>query len=444
MLDHQPLATNADVNRRWFLPVVTVAFIAFWFFAWMLERIDLAPVLTTWWQAQLPFLPLPGVLIFIVEMLHPRVLRHLLPPIVGWMLAYYAAIHLVKTLYDLPDRQTAQQFLNRLRNDGVPAGAAVSTQWHTLQEDRANSIILRVGGPGMVKIGNGDAGATELNGRFHRVIGPGGHTLQRFETVYGIVDLRQQERTVTDIPLLTRDGIEVTADVHISFRIRQGGDLPTRSHPFPFDEEAVRQAVYAESILPDGTISNWRDIPLGQTRRLLPRIVARYPLDSLLHPSSTIDPNIAVRDDLSRQLRMVLQNSGIELTSLHVGRLELPEIVSQQYIDFWKSHLDSQIRIRQAESEAFALEEKEIARIEAEANIMNAIVEGIRRARMEGHHGDLREIVALRLVDALEKMARQSQETYPLPTKLLPQLQDLRQSLGITAPTPLEDEEPPA
>jgi hypothetical protein len=41
----------------------------------------------------------------------------------------------------------------------------------------------------------------------------------------------------------------------------------------------------------------------------------------------------------------------------------------------------------------------------------------------------MREIVALRLIEALEKMAQQSQQIHPLPAKLLPQLHDIRRQL---------------
>ncbi|GAB4279919.1 MAG: hypothetical protein Kow0080_32430 [Candidatus Promineifilaceae bacterium] len=418
-------------NRRgWFLPVILLLFLLYWVFAWALERIDLTAVISTWWQGQLPFLPLPSFFITFAEMLHPRVLRHLIPPIVGWLLAYNAAVRLVQTLYDLPDRQTAQQFLRRLSAKGVPAEAVARVSWQTLAEDRESVDILRVGGPGLVSVGNGDVAVTELNGRFYRVLGAGTHVLTRFEYVYAVLDLRPQERNITDISLLTRDGLPITADVHLIFRIRTGGEPPTRSNPFPYDEEAVRQAAYAEAIQPDGKLSTWVDEPERHVRRLLPRIVAKYALDNLLHPSSSVDPNLAVRDELFGLLRRELSQIGIELTGLHVGRLEVPEPIAEQYIANWQAHLNSQIRLRQAESDAFAMEEKEIARIEAEATIMNAIVEGVRRARLEGHHGDLREVVALRLVEALEKMARQSEGTYPLPAHLIAQLDGLRLELA--------------
>ena len=54
----------------------------------------------------------------------------------------------------------------------------------------------------------------------------------------------------------------------------------------------------------------------------------------------------------------------------------------------------------------------------------------------------MKDVVALRMVEALEKMAQQSQKTEPLPPNLLPQLDNLRQHLipEQTMPEPKEEE----
>ncbi|MCA9960819.1 MAG: hypothetical protein KC443_17385, partial [Anaerolineales bacterium] len=80
--------------------------------------------------------------------------------------------------------------------------------------------------------------------------------------------------------------------------------------------------------------------------------------------------------------------------------------------------------------QATVLEEKEIARAEAEMTMIQAIVDGVQRARRDGQPANMSEIVALRLVDALEQMAHQSQRLYPLPQGLLPQLEQMRRQLS--------------
>ena len=142
------------------------------------------------------------------------------------------------------------------------------------------------------------------------------------------------------------------------------------------------------------------------------------------------------------QVRPFLFNQGIELLSLHISRLDLPADVNEQYIQYWQTHWQTQIRLQQADGEAMALEEMEIARAEAEMTMIQAIVEGVQRARRISNTNNMHEIIALRLVEALEKMAKQSQQSAALPKSLLPQIDEMRQLLktGAVPPPVLGDE----
>jgi hypothetical protein len=73
--------------------------------------------------------------------------------------------------------------------------------------------------------------------------------------------------------------------------------------------------------------------------------------------------------------------------------------------------------------------EEEMARAEAESEMLHAIVEGINQAQLENQHTGSRELVAIRLIEILEKLAHNSQQISPLPADLLPQLQDLNRQL---------------
>jgi len=129
-----------------------------------------------------------------------------------------------------------------------------------------------------------------------------------------------------------------------------------------------------------------------------------------------------------------LRDQGIELLSVVVARLELPEPVTAQYVKNWQIDWEMQRQIQKADGTAVALEELELARAEAEMTMINAIIEGVQRARAEGHPADISEIMALRLIDALEKMAHQSQHTYDSTTPILAQLQQLRGQLAPRLP----------
>jgi hypothetical protein len=72
----------------------------------------------------------------------------------------------------------------------------------------------------------------------------------------------------------------------------------------------------------------------------------------------------------------------------------------------------------------------EFARAEAEATMLRAIAEGMKRTRQGGAQVRSREVVALRLVEALESLARQSQQLVPAPISLLTTLGGIRQQLA--------------
>ncbi len=414
---------------RWFPLFLALLLLLYWLFARYLERVDLRSVLQPWWQTWAPFLDLPGVIVFVAEMLHPRVLRHLVVPLVGWQLAYNAAVSLVRVLYDLPDKQSAKRFLSRLQLTKIPPGKPLVVSGKTLPQAREKSELLRVGGPGLIFVMAGDVAVTEVNGRFHRILGPGAHILARLEYIHAILDLRPQERTAGSVRLTTYDGIEVSADITVTFRLDTGGGLPTKANPYPHDEEAVRLAAYNETVLPDGSVSTWSSSPANIAKNFLIQIIANYRLDELLHARAAEEPFQAIHTELVQKIRPILANQGIELTGLHISRLELPENVTKQYIDYWRTHWETQSQLLIADGKAMSLEEVEIAHAEAEMTMIQAIVEGVQRARQAGATNNMHEIIALRLVEALEKMAIQSQKELAQPVSILPQIDTLRQQL---------------
>lgn len=427
---------------NWLGWLALILFILYWVFMRSLERVDGLPGLATWWRTAVPLIPLPAQLIPVLELFHFRVLRHLIIPALGWYLAYRAAVSLVQTLYDLPDWPAAQRLLSRLQSRGTSQAKPFPINRKVLAEARAQSALLRVGGPGRIAVTAGDVVVTELNGRFHRILGPGGHMLARLEYIHSVLDLRPQERQASDVRLTTRDGIEVSIDVTVNFRLDTGGEFPSKEKPYPYNEEAVRLAAYNQTVLPDGTISTWDNAPLNSAKTNLTKIIATYNLDALLYTRAADDPLRDIRNELIHKVRPFLFNQGIELTGLHLSRLELPQEVTDQYIQYWQTHWDTQIQLKKAEGDAAYLEEVEIAQAEAEMTMIQAIIEGVQRARTTSKTNNMNEIIALQLVEALGKMARQSQEILPLPDSIMSQLVEMRHQLDAGLVPPAEFDQP--
>lgn len=429
------------ISRGAYLLILFVALILYWVLIHYLERLDLTASLNMRWHTFLPGAPdLPPALINLAEFFDWRVLRHFIPVITGWVLAYLAAVSLVRVLYDLPDSGTARRFLGRLVGE-TAQGPAVQVSAGTVAKLRESSELLRVGGPGLILIPAGEVAVTEVNGRFYRVIPPGKQKIGRFEYIHALIDLRPQDRHLSGIRLVTRDGIEVFADATVTFRIDTGGVPATREAPFPYNLEAVRLAAYAEINRDGDLLFTWQDAPGNIARGVLAGVVARFSLDELLHPEGRREPNLALNQELQRQLRPPLEDAGIELIGTHIGPLTLPAEASQQYVDRWRADMDARARQTMAAGEADSLVALEIARAEAEVFMIQAIMEGLENARRAGGVGAMRDVVALRMVEALEKMARQSQQYQPLPDGLMPQLAALQRQLRAERSLPAQRKE---
>ncbi len=423
-------------NRiNWLALTLAVLFVLYWLFARSLERVDGNVILAAWFlpemtPAQAAQLGLPIFYRFPVEMLHPRVLRHLIPVVVGWWLAVEAAVSLVQVLYDCPDRRTAREFLRRQRRSSLSFDLPLVVNDRTLDQMRRESLQMRVGGPVNIVVPAGNAAVTELNGRFNRVLPAGGHTLGRFEYLRAVIDLHPQERSAKNVPLQTQEGITVFADVQVSFRISGGGEPVTRSRPYPFSEDAVRRAAYSGVVLTDGTASSWDSAPLSRVKGALAEVVSQYPLDELLFPTSPVRQlHFSIRREVERRVRAGLQAQGIELQRLQISGLTPPEPVAQQYLKYWLTQWQTRDRIISADGMASALEEVEVARAEAEITMIQGIVEAVRRVQRDGSKSMTADIMALRLIEVLERLAAHSQAPEGVSDQLIPRLHELQKQL---------------
>ncbi|WP_420642041.1 SPFH domain-containing protein [Candidatus Leptofilum sp.] len=425
------------LNRRplvntWYPYFLGFMLLMFWGYAWYIERVEVVKVIE-WLNNQslgalatLPYVPQ------ILGFFHWKVLRHVVAVAVGYFFARDAAIMLVKILYDLPDRAGASRFLNRLLNAGFGTVKPPEITPAMLANERNDSVLLRVGGPGQVKVPTGHVMVTEFNGRFHRILAAGIHKLERYEYIHAVINLQPQQRMLDEFAAYSRDGLELRVGLSIVYRIKLGSEPTTRENPYPYDETAVRTAAYVQTVVDDkGIVTTWEDTPLNMAKGTLTAILAGFRLDEIMTPATPgEEPYRTLRNELLRQLRLKLDGMGIDLQAVGIHRIDLPDGVTAQYIDYWKSHWESQMLLNVTEGRATAEEKMEVAKAEAEIMMIQAIQEGIQRAKREGATAHMEELVALRLVEALEQMARRSESLTPLPNALMAQLDNMRRQLS--------------
>jgi hypothetical protein len=429
-------AEGRDVGNVWAQYLLLLMLLGYWLFAYILERVDLS-LPPNWLFTQLATLPLPEWISQSIYMFGglfaPRVLRHFIPILIGWWFAYQLVIDVVQMLYELPDRQTAQQTVRRLQYRHLPHVPALQLKQEDFAQQKETAPLLKVGGPGTVAVSAGNAIVTELNGRFQRVLGSGKHSLIRFERVVALLDLRLQERSQTDIKLTTRDGIELETSLTITFRIKRGDEPVTKSNPFPVDAEAVRQAAYTQTALAGGQVSDWQAYALTTAVSKLRDFVAAQLLDELfnLRQNPEFDIYEALHRHIKSEANAVLTKQGVILEMVRVSSLEVTDsAVTEQRIRYWQSLRANARLLKLADDEAEVVSLVQIARTEAEATMIEAIIEAIQRARREGRSASNREIIALRLVESLERLTRQNEEVVVPNDSVLQQLQSLTRHLA--------------
>ena len=401
-----------------FLLLIYTAFILF------VERINIGLLIPSF-----PIIDLQELLVQYLD-IFIRLARHYVPIILGWMLAYELALNLLLHLYDLPDRGKTSDLLRRLRDPRLAAGKTLTVSPQDLEAQRQESTRLRLGGPGRINIPDGNIAVSEINGRFYRVISSGQHALDRFEYIHTVLDLRPQDRTDPEVKLQSKDGLELVTDVSATFKIYAPESNTSIEQPFPYDVETVRMLAYNEYNLPDGKISSWEDNALATVKGALSASVSSFSLDQLLQDELTqIGAHLTIRRDVERDAMIKLRDQGIDLIRVRIGGFRFSNDVTELRIKNWRTEWENQARIIRAEGEVRAIEEMEIARANAEIDLVKAISEGIRQARQQGYQGDIREIISLRFIELLEKMAIESGSEVHLPDKLLSQIQNLHNQL---------------
>jgi hypothetical protein len=341
-------------------------------------------------------------------MLHPRVWRHLIPFVVGWYFAHQATLSLVQDLFDLPTPTAAQSFLQRYVMPDTPPGAPVRLERRTFHKDRLQQPLLRYGGPGKIAVAQGDVATTERNGRFRRVLGPGEHNLGQYEYVRSVLDTRPQERANFGVRVYTQDGIELRTDLTLTFCVGRGELESNQETPYPFNEEQVRRAAYVERIIADGHVQGWDVVPMQTAVRLLRQLVGKKSLDDLFYRDNPhLNPHDLLGKRLKEQANRTLQAKGIDVLDVRLGRLDAPDAVTQQRIEYWRAHWQGNQRYLQGVGNAQVHQEMEQARAEAKSAAIRRILQELQTHPSAPHsqHQTPQDVLAVRLLNVLGQMS---------------------------------------
>jgi len=314
-------------------------------------------------------------------------------------------------------------------------GQTSAKPWLVIKEgkidEKGDRFLARLGGPGLLIIYNDSAVITEQNGQLKRVLKPGYCRIEHFERIWEIVDLRPQHWVHT-VSALTRDGIPISCDADITFRIddRTYG-IPVEpadenEMPYPFTKEAVLKAATATWIREeerDDQVMKWTGrVIISNTEGALRSILAQYRLDELVQPGQPSDSrptreedqrqsdgsnatreedqrqpdsDKTIREEIRQQLRNKLEESapkvGARILNVDIGKIdikvdlpkgeeqaaeELSDEVLKQWIETWQAELERVALTQRAEGEA-ALVSLEAVSVQAQAEMILTLTEAV-------------------------------------------------------------------
>lgn len=390
-------------------------------------------------------------------------------PVIGALVAVpLFAARLLHELYDIETLKEAHDFLNRLRFGSIgKAPKLLAKEGHLASAD--GTAASRAGGPGLLIVYNDTAVVTELSGRTHRVLGPGPHTLQRYERLWRAVDLRPQRR-VQEVSALTKEGIPVACDLDISFKIASSspGSPPIGSGsghkgagPHPCAQDAVFRAA-TTTWIPDTAGSQpssmtWDHRAVQLAEDTLRDILATYRLDWLLQAPQPDQPHPRdqIRDRLETVVEDALPTVGAKLLEIELGTLQvkvpdrdgantdgvsqrLRQLVSQQWIEAWDAGWNARALTSRAEGEAELLR-IDAARIQAQAEMVIALAEALQPVLSSGQASEP-YVLALRVVEALRWMSYDPDTRDFMPPEAIRTLGRLQKLLDSEAPDSAKSE----
>jgi SPFH domain / Band 7 family len=260
----------------------------------------------------------------------------------------------------------------------------------------------------------------------------------RYENINEVMDLRAQLHAFT-IEAITKDGIRIKVLTFVPFRI-QAGDWPRSGAAFPFRKSAAFQAVQARLIEPlreqkDGAAVEsrqthaWDETVDIVATRIVRRIIGEYTFDDLCAP---YQPQREPRNEIIQRLRQDLKNElstvGIEPLGGGISNL-LPadNQLLQQRIGNWQAEWERRITAEIGKGEADYIRMVESARAQAQADMIRTISEGFERAGPSEQITS--EVIALRFVEAMEKMIQSPEVQQALPPASAETVEAMKRSI---------------
>lgn len=256
--------------------------------------------------------------------------------------------------------------------------------------------------------------ALSRGGSFARAAGPGFVRLQTGERITQVIDLRRHVRS-QELTINTRDGIPLESMVRVSFQVRESTTtVPGERLPYPYDSSAVFQVSQLSSVDEHGRIQPWSEHVAPQAATIAVSEFAQFTLDEL-----SADPLIfnGIERRIKHQLFATFEPFGIRVHGVQVAAENVPEQIVAQRLATWRAPWESRLRILSAAEDEEVQQQFRLARARAQIEIIEKIIDSIDDMR-GAEDASLSDIVAIRVVDALEDASAKSAAQLMLPSRV--------------------------
>jgi regulator of protease activity HflC (stomatin/prohibitin superfamily) len=257
----------------------------------------------------------------------------------------------------------------------------------------------------------------ERNGEYAGVLGPGMHYLNLDESVRKVIVTYQRAGSSTLKEIMTKDGIPVTVEYSVSYRIESRTE-PEIGKPYPYSEEACMKAAY--------NAPNWESKIINGAGGLIATKIAGMTLDELFDLRNATTYPIG---DMLESLRMKLQERtrryGAVILGLDIDKVDLPASVREQMLARWRMHVEAQLRM-ELSAKALRLVAEQTGQIDPQVTLQlldHVIGLGKLESLNLNEYTDIKREMERRL---FEEMALQETLTRPRS----------RAAISSTAPTP--------
>ena len=314
---------------------------------------------------------------------------------------------------------------------------------HEGQAIKAHGESVRTG-PGVFLVDHASAVVFRTDTAFTRAAGPGVIFTRPGERLAEALDLRRQERRLVlrqapgqneekeevqaeRTQAITRDGIQVGADVSVEFMLDPGHEAEPREGrnpekpPYEFHRQAVERAVYGH-VFSEFEDIPWSELPLRMALDLWREEVKSWNLDDLLERGGDQSPLQRMQLAILTKMRTsdeidgsensvqtsreasILQSRGIRVLDVRLRNLQVPpEIQAERQLQ-WRERWSGSVQESLREASEQIDQHRRMGEHEANGYISEKLNHTLSEALNRGQNPSRRETLNLILADAIRML----------------------------------------